>query len=320
MQRSLSVILFGAQTTHSVGALTICLDGVPWFMYPMPVPQAITCCICGGKYFKASLPHHQKVCAQRHNVPTTNCSYCGVLVPKPDEAVHLATRCPNAPPAPERSSGSIGGSPYPSENEQGLDGRVACCVCGRRFARDRIAKHEGICQASSRRTRPTFNSALQRQTEDMSVFGSPGGLPGNRTRAKSTFTNANGRYQSKAAKQAPSSSSNVVPGNLPHSEDRDIAAPRNGSDGPCALQHHINSESDVISGSASRKTTATAGKATLPPRLPTKTERLRHSKPNILPSGSRGGPTVVASNGPKPKIIPSNVTSPDNPLLSWDMG
>lgn len=26
------------------------------------------------------------------------------------------------------------------------DGRIACCRCGRGFARDRIEKHEGICK------------------------------------------------------------------------------------------------------------------------------------------------------------------------------
>jgi hypothetical protein len=38
--------------------------------------------------------------------------------------------------------------------------RAACCHCGRRFARDRIAKHEGVCLGTARRA--VFDSQAQR--------------------------------------------------------------------------------------------------------------------------------------------------------------
>ena len=45
---------------------------------------------------------------------------------------------------------------------QGPDGRVPCAVCGRKFASDRIAKHQKICRKVTNRKVDTFDVTSQR--------------------------------------------------------------------------------------------------------------------------------------------------------------
>lgn len=49
----------------------------------------------------------------------------------------------------------------PMEDNSGPDDRVECSYCGRKFASDRIAKHEEVCRTASKK-RKVFNSKTQR--------------------------------------------------------------------------------------------------------------------------------------------------------------
>eukprot|EP00419_Tripos_fusus_P046094 CAMPEP_0172824568 /NCGR_PEP_ID=MMETSP1075-20121228/18094_1 /TAXON_ID=2916 /ORGANISM="Ceratium fusus, Strain PA161109" /LENGTH=159 /DNA_ID=CAMNT_0013665871 /DNA_START=74 /DNA_END=550 /DNA_ORIENTATION=- len=140
-------------------------------------PRAIVCDLCGGRFFKHSIDKHLKVCRERVGIQQHPCPYCGMGVPMLEMDAHVL-RCseakavgamptgqsqalhdrlqrdrdrqkrgvaPGMVQSDDRPLGSgVGG---PSEYENGGDDvRVECRVCGRKFAFDRIAKHQAICQ------------------------------------------------------------------------------------------------------------------------------------------------------------------------------
>ena len=47
-------------------------------------PQAILCPICGGKYFKSSLPIHMKACEKKYRLTHSQCENCGRMVNEED--------------------------------------------------------------------------------------------------------------------------------------------------------------------------------------------------------------------------------------------
>ena len=53
-------------------------------------------------------------------------------------------------------------APPPSAADDGPDDRVACSICGRKFAPDRIEAHERACQASASRKKKVFDSSKMR--------------------------------------------------------------------------------------------------------------------------------------------------------------
>lgn len=70
---------------------------------------------------------------------------------------------PKKPPV-RRPAGLGRGSRQPDipmEEDAGPDDRVECSYCGRKFASDRIAKHEDVCRTASKK-RKVFNSKRQR--------------------------------------------------------------------------------------------------------------------------------------------------------------
>lgn len=154
-------------------------------------PHAVICSLCGGKFFKSSLAHHQKVCREKVGKQCHECAYCHQLWPLLEMDAHIRT-CPAAQAAGAKPTGAsaalakrlcdhkhrqengipeiaeeraFGGSgmgdiaEYANED----DTRIACQFCGRKFAMDRIGKHQAICQkiASKPRRRPKLKHIVQ---------------------------------------------------------------------------------------------------------------------------------------------------------------
>lgn len=148
------------------------------------MPNAVLCSLCGGKFFKSSLAHHQKVCREKVGRQCHECPYCHGLFPMLEMDDHIRT-CPAAQAAGAKPTGAsaalarrlcdhkrrlengipeiaeertFGGNCMGSVEEyaDADDTRIACKVCGRKFAMDRIGKHQAICQkiASKPRRRP----------------------------------------------------------------------------------------------------------------------------------------------------------------------
>jgi hypothetical protein len=140
-------------------------------------PRPVLCSLCGGKFFKASLAHHQKVCCQKVGKQCHECPYCHALWPMLELDAHILT-CGAAQAAGGRPTGAsaalekrlrnyrdkaaagipdlieeqpVGGGGMGDISECGDcdDTRIACQFCGRKFAMDRIGKHQAICQKLS---------------------------------------------------------------------------------------------------------------------------------------------------------------------------
>jgi len=175
-------------------------------------PRSVICNLCGGKFFKASLAHHQKVCREKVGKQCHECPYCHSLWPMLEMDAHIMT-CPAAQAAGARPTGAsaalakklskhrdrvaagiddcvgeeckpcLGGGGMGDVSELGDDGdaRVPCHFCGRKFAMDRIGKHQAICQKLSKKPKrkvvimhekptkpePTPKSDWRRKSEDL---------------------------------------------------------------------------------------------------------------------------------------------------------
>lgn len=148
-------------------------------------PSAVSCSLCGGKFFKASLAHHQKVCQERIGKQCHECSYCHSLVPLLEMDAHIRT-CEVARAAGAKPTGAssalarrlqkhskrlvavAAGIPEITEDNHLVDhekwdmpefgdhgdSRIPCQCCGRRFAIDRIGKHQAVCQKALTKKRP----------------------------------------------------------------------------------------------------------------------------------------------------------------------
>ncbi|KAK3273896.1 hypothetical protein CYMTET_17883 [Cymbomonas tetramitiformis] len=138
-----------------------------------PASRAVTCVMCGAKFFPSSLKFHQKECARKTAHMELPCSFCDQ--PFRHELEEHMLKCPNSPKGGTRRAGQkagnkggtahvrqpVGRDPGPIASQPSKDGRFACAVCGRFFAADRVAKHQGICRGLGAK-RPVFKSASQR--------------------------------------------------------------------------------------------------------------------------------------------------------------
>eukprot|EP00405_Crypthecodinium_cohnii_P037155 CAMPEP_0206544256 /NCGR_PEP_ID=MMETSP0325_2-20121206/11409_1 /ASSEMBLY_ACC=CAM_ASM_000347 /TAXON_ID=2866 /ORGANISM="Crypthecodinium cohnii, Strain Seligo" /LENGTH=239 /DNA_ID=CAMNT_0054042969 /DNA_START=68 /DNA_END=784 /DNA_ORIENTATION=+ len=158
-------------------------------------PRTVICDLCGGKFFAHSIDHHKKVCRDKVGKQNHECPYCHSGVPLLEMDAHIL-RCPEAKAIGAKPSGASaalanrlkrdrerppgghqaqqqargmpgrGGSPAfggggggsgPSEYEDDDLARVPCPSCGRKFAMDRVAKHQAICtKIASKGPRKTF--------------------------------------------------------------------------------------------------------------------------------------------------------------------
>jgi len=144
-------------------------------------PNAVSCSLCGGKFFKASLAHHQKVCLEKIGKQCHECAYCHNLWPMLEMDDHIRTcevalaagarptgassalakrlknhRARSAAGNPDKNGNHLGGSGMCDVSEFGDDGdsRIPCQCCGRKFTMDRIGKHQAVCQKVSTKKTP----------------------------------------------------------------------------------------------------------------------------------------------------------------------
>eukprot|EP01138_Halocafeteria_seosinensis_P009173 gb/GECG01009374.1/.p1 GENE.gb/GECG01009374.1/~~gb/GECG01009374.1/.p1 ORF type:complete len:695 (+),score=127.12 gb/GECG01009374.1/:1-2085(+) len=152
----------------------------------MPPPQAISCEICGKKFFKNSYAIHLKQCAKKREDSTSQCEYCGHSVSH-DEFENHVSECKKAHKGKKakklgkhsavsdsvrqkiekadrgesivpEDGGQLGGEFDPFRRldeivrnedvvkDEPEDSRVECEICHRKFNSDRIAKHQLVCQ------------------------------------------------------------------------------------------------------------------------------------------------------------------------------
>ncbi|KAL8431575.1 hypothetical protein Efla_000621 [Eimeria flavescens] len=124
-------------------------------------------CMCGGEFFKHSLPIHQKACAAKQQHILLECQFCGSEVPKLSLEQHLS-RCPKAPKqkAAAGTAAGVAGDCNAAGGRGGVfdsSGRLQCAICGRWFTADRVARHQSICQRVFEKKRPVFDSFKQRK-------------------------------------------------------------------------------------------------------------------------------------------------------------
>eukprot|EP00854_Cymbomonas_tetramitiformis_P003808 gene3808-biopygen3750 len=122
-----------------------------------PASRAVTCVMCGAKFFPSSLKFHQKECARKTAHMELPCSFCDQPFLRHELEEHML-KCPNSPKGGTRRAGQkagnkggtahvrqpVGRDPGPIASQPSKDGRFACAVCGRFFAADRVAKHQGV--------------------------------------------------------------------------------------------------------------------------------------------------------------------------------
>ncbi|KAL8273295.1 hypothetical protein Esti_002796 [Eimeria stiedai] len=138
-------------------------------------PRGIICHMCGGEFFKQSLPIHQKACAAKLRHILLLCQHCNKEVPKLELEEHLA-RCPKAPKRKTAGQQSSEQAAAGEDVSTVFDscGRLQCAVCGRWFNADRVAKHQGICERTSQKKRAVFDSFKQRKFDALIHRAAPG--------------------------------------------------------------------------------------------------------------------------------------------------
>lgn len=215
-----------------------------------------------------------------------------IQVPKPDRAAHLETRCSAAPHDEKQQALDVA-----EQSDINNDGLVPCNACGRRFFRDRIATHERICQKVSLRARPIFHSERQRQIEDDKDFRPS-------QRRQSALRSEPFSKDGSSFKTAQTASSVSISHVATRNVKKETTADTDCQDIP------RTKVSLTPKQRAQRQNSATTLKN---PRLQTQSKCAAPCRPMTPQLGRFSGVEG------RPKIITSNVTSRDNPLLTWSM-
>jgi len=146
----------------------------------MPPPKAVLCPICGKKYFKASLPIHLKACKKKYDSTHSECKNCGMMVANDEWSDHRSF-CKEMVKRRVANGGTgkifITAAPteYPDEDLKGVDPRVPCDFCGRKFNPDRVNKHMRICHKikskATKKRRKVWDGAKKRiEGTDFAAF------------------------------------------------------------------------------------------------------------------------------------------------------
>ena len=181
----------------------------------MPIGNAVPCPSCGQKFFPSSMKFHLKQCERKQAAMIVECPACGTSMPQAEIPAHME-KCPVARQqqrrlqerdatargrrtGPARGPDGAGAAPRkaaappPVLSAPGADGRVPCAVCGRRFAPDRIAKHQFICgnvRDDSRKMVYDSRAARLRGIADSNAdggFGAPPPRGARRAATRSVF-------------------------------------------------------------------------------------------------------------------------------------
>ena len=101
--------------------------------------RAVSCDLCGQQFFPSSLPFHMKSCVIKQQYVEVPCPHCDEPFRQCDLQHHIH-ECKQR--KKNLKSGIVTGKP-------GAGGLTDCAVCGRRFAPDRLVKHQAICRRNS---------------------------------------------------------------------------------------------------------------------------------------------------------------------------
>ena len=108
--------------------------------------RAITCELCGQQFFPSSLPFHLKSCVVKQQYVEVPCPHCDEPFRQCELQHHILKDC--------RKKGKLSKSTnMPNE----------CAVCGRRFAADRLVKHQAICRRNSLAETVSSSSVSRRE-------------------------------------------------------------------------------------------------------------------------------------------------------------
>lgn len=101
--------------------------------------RAVACDLCGQQFFPSSLPFHMKACVVKQQYVDVPCPHCDEPFRQCDLKLHIQRECKK-----KRK-----GIKNPSTSPTLGGGLNDCAVCGRRFAPDRLVKHQAICRRNS---------------------------------------------------------------------------------------------------------------------------------------------------------------------------
>lgn len=134
----------------------------------------IACRRCGRKFAADRIDRHESVCKALKTEPE-----------KIGETMKKSTRVPDVSEPGSAPKGYVprgtgksalkggGGAPFGGDSSERDDGRVSCRRCGRKFAPDRIDKHESIC-SGLQNIDPKRDLPIPKKMVDVSPVGSPG--------------------------------------------------------------------------------------------------------------------------------------------------
>ena len=134
----------------------------------MPPPRSVFCESCGKQCLKHSYPLHLSRCRVKKAQSFTSCPKCLLPVSNDEYSQHLRQCSVRKPKRKnEKPVNKFASTLSLETTTQGC--RVPCCVCGRTFFKERIARHQRICLANKRRPPrrpfPTASEMRLRNTE-----------------------------------------------------------------------------------------------------------------------------------------------------------
>ena len=98
--------------------------------------RSVACELCGQQFFPSSLPFHIKQCVVKQQFVEVPCPHCDTAVLNCELDNHVKRLCP------------LRGKPVVASHTT-VGGHKPCAVCGRKFASDRLVKHQVICRRNS---------------------------------------------------------------------------------------------------------------------------------------------------------------------------
>ena len=119
--------------------------------------RAVQCELCGQQFFPSSLPFHMKSCVVKQQFVEVPCPHCDEAVRQCDLSHHISKECR------VRKTGSKP-SIAPARG-----GGHACAICGRKFAADRLVKHQAICRRNSSEIKPTIMRNIPAAVEELAA-------------------------------------------------------------------------------------------------------------------------------------------------------
>jgi hypothetical protein len=99
--------------------------------------RAVACDLCGQQFFPSSLPFHMKSCVVKQQYVEVPCPNCDEPFRQYELQSHMLKGCKKKNSRLLRDSPPLVG------------GMSMCAVCGRKFAPDRLLKHQTICRRNS---------------------------------------------------------------------------------------------------------------------------------------------------------------------------